>query len=813
LDEEETLRLWKQAVRQLFRAPGFLSVAALALALGIGSTTTIFSIVRAVFLRGLPYADPESLVQLRSSVPEQQIDGAGFSVPRYEAVRDRQTVFSALSYSAFTAFTLAVNGGEPEQVQGLQTAYDYLPLLGLAPKLGRGFTADEDRPGGPDVVLLSDGLWQRSFGARTDVVGQVVHLDGRPHTVIGVMPRDASRFPMNQVAVWTPRPQEVSYLVRQQIDGGGFFFNVVARLKPGTTLAQAQAQVSTIAQAYSLSHPTNADTKASADVSLLLDALVGDQTATYLVLFAAVACLLLIASANVANLSLARYAARRKQIALRYALGAGRRHVMSEMVAEHVVLSLVGGALGVALAQLTLGVVKQWAGNRIPRVEEVALDPAVLLFSLGVSLVVGLLLGLLPAWQVAKPDLVDALKDSSRGTSGGRGQSRTRTALMVGEVAVSFVLLAVAGLLVASFMRLQGVDPRFSPSGILIAGVQPPAGRYPDRSEALVQFYARLLERAREIPGVSGAAIADTPPLTGGGVAPFAVVGQPRPPIGQQPAAQRHIVSEGFFDLIGVKLTRGRDFNASDTREAPHAIIVNETLVRQAFPDRDPIGQRLVTGMLQLEGEIVGVVSDTRSVDLATPPTAEMFYPVLQRPENFSNVLVKTRGGDPLALLASLRAALRQVDATVPLTNPTSYEALVAQNTAVRRMIMSLLAAFAGVAMALAMFGVYSVTAYAVGQRTGEIGVRMAMGALPAQVQRMVITQGLRLTAVGVAIGIVAALLVTRLMQSLLFETPPASPLIYLSISALLTAVATLACWIPARRAASVDPLIALRSQ
>jgi predicted permease len=377
---------------------------------------------------------------------------------------------------------------------------------------------------------------------------------------------------------------------------------------------------------------------------------------------------------------------------------------------------------------------------------------------------------------------------------------------------VSFVLLAVAGLLVASFMRLQGVDPRFSPSGIVVGGVQPPAGRYPDRSEALVQFYARLLERAREIPGVSGAAIADTPPLTGGGVAPFAVVGQPRPPIGQQPAAVRHIVSEGFFDLIGVKLTRGRDFNASDTREAPHAIIVNEALVRQAFPDRDPIGQRLVTGMLQLEGEIVGVVSDTRSVDLATPPTPEMFYPVLQRPENFSNILVKTRGGDPLALLASLRAALRQVDGNVPLTNPTNYEALVARNTAVRRMIMSLLAAFAGVAMALAMFGVYSVTAYAVGQRTGEIGVRMAMGALPEQVQRMVITQGLRLTAVGVAIGIVAALLVTRLMQSLLFETPPASPLIYLSISALLTAVAALACWIPARRAASLDPLIALRA-
>ncbi len=499
--EEKTMRLWNQAVRQLLRSPGFLAVAALALALGIGSTTTIFSIVRAVFLRGLPYADPGSLVQLRSSLPEQGIVGAGFSFPRFEAVRDRQTVFTALSYAAFTAFTLTASGGEPEQVQGMQAAHDYLPLLGLAPEVGRGFVADEDRPGGADVVVLSRGLWQRRFGARSDIIGQPINLDGRPHTVIGVMPQAASRFPMNQVALWTPRPQEVSYLVRQQIDGGGFFFNVLARLKPGATLAAATAQMATIAQAYSLSHPTNADVKASADVNSLLDALVGDQRATYLLLFAAVACLLLIAGANVANLSLARYAARRKQIAIRYALGAGRRHVMTEMVAENIVLALVGGAAGVGFAQLSLGLVKQWVGDRIPRVEEVSLDPAVLLFSLGVSLLTGLLLGLLPAWQMAKPDLTDALKESSRDTSSGRRQSRTRSALLIAEVAVSFVLLAAAGLLVASFMRIQNVDPRFRSDGILIAGVQPPSGRYPDRSEALAQFYARLLERARNLPG------------------------------------------------------------------------------------------------------------------------------------------------------------------------------------------------------------------------------------------------------------------------------------------------------------------------
>jgi putative ABC transport system permease protein len=798
------------SARQLLRAPVFLTLATLALALGIGSTTTIFSIVRAVFLRALPYSEPETLMQLTSSVPEQQIDGAGFSWPRYEAVRARQTAFSAMSYAAPTAFTVT-GAAEPEQILGQQAAFDYLPLLGLQPVLGRGFTADEDRPGGPDVALLSHGLWERRFGARPDVLGQAIILDGRPHTIVGVMPRHANRFPMAQVAIWTPRPQEVSYLVRRQIDDGGFFFTVLARLKPGTSLEAARAQVRDIALAYAAAHPTNADTKATADVNPLLDDLVGDQRQTYLILFAAVACLLLIASANVANLALARYAARRRQIAIRCAIGAGRRHVIAEMLSENLVLALAGGALGVLLAAAALELVKAWAADQIPRAEEIALDPLVLLFSLAVSLLTGLALSLFPVWQLSKPDIIDALKDGGREVAAGRHHSRMRSTLLVAEVAVSFVLLVAAGLLVASFARLQAVDPKFSAERILVGNIQAPQTRYPDGSEALVQLYSRLLERVREIPGVTAAAINDSPPLTGSGPAPFAVVGESVPPIGQQPVALRHIVSPGAFELLGVRVVRGRDFSASDVLGKPPLIIINETMAKQAFPTGDPIGREVLTGMLQRKAQIIGVVADTQSVDLATPPVAEMYHPVFQRPENFTSILVKAVGGDPLLLLGALRAAVAEVDPSIPITNPNRYETLVEQNTAVQRMITSLLSTFAMVALLLAVLGVYSVMTYSVGQRMGEIGVRMALGARPSQVQGMVVKQGLVLTAVGMGIGVVGALLVTQAMRELLFETPAADPVIYLGIAAVFSVIAVLATWIPARRAAQVDPLIVLR--
>ena len=659
--------------------------------------------------------------------------------------------------------------------------------------------------------MLSHGLWERRFGASREVIGKPILLDGQAHTIIGVMPRSLSAFPMNQVALWTPRPAEVSYLVREQIDSGGFYFNVSGRLKPGVSLEAAREQVAAIAAAYAQAFPTHVDAPARADVDHLLDQLVGDDRLTYGLLFAAVACVLLIACANVANLVLARYAGRRKQVAIRFALGARRRHVIAEFIAENVLLALAGGALGLAFAAWSIGLVVRLGADFIPRADEIGLDGMVVAFTLGLSLLTGLVLGLIPALQVAKPDLTDALKDSGREATGGRRQNRIRSSLMVAEVAVSFVLLVAATLLINSFVRVQNVSPGFDPEGVFAGFVQVPPVQYPERSEALVNFYSRLYEGLAAIPGATSVALNDSPPLTGAnGPSPFAVVGRAVPPLAEQPLALRHLISPNAFGVLGIPIVQGRDFDERDTPASTPVVIINQAMARQAFPGEDPVGKRIVSGMLQLTQEVVGVVADTHTQDLTTPPTAEMYYPILQRPENFVTVLVRT-DGDPAALAGSVRAALKAVDPGIPLNQPTTMAQFVADSMADRRLTMVLLAAFAGLALVLASLGVYSVMAYSVGQRAGEIGLRMALGARATDVRTMVVRHGLALTGIGVAIGLATALALTRLMNTLLYGVGASDPLTYLGIAVLLAAVAVLACWMPAQRAARVDPMVALR--
>lgn len=801
----------RYAFRSLARTPGFTAVAVLALALGIGANTAIFSVINTLFLRPLPYPDSDRLVILQSSQPEKKIDQFPFSYSRFQAVRDNQQVFSNLGLGIFTGFTVT-GAGDPEQVQGIQVSASYLATLGVQPLHGRNFNADEDRPGGTPVVLLSHHYWRQHYNGDPGVLGQAITLDGRPHTIIGVLPPSLSSFPLNQTELWTPRPAEVPFLVQSQLEGGGFFFQVIARLKPGVTLAQARENVNVVAAGYRQTHAGNADAPTAAVVTPLLESLTGNQRPTYVVLFGAVGCVLLIACANVANLLLARFVSRRKEIALRFALGAGRGHVIRQLLAESVLVALAGGALGLLLAYFGVHAFIRVGQNFIPRALEVALDPRAVVFTLGIALLTGLGMGLFPALQAARQDPNGALKDTSRGSSGGPAQKRLRSGLLVGEIALSLVLLVVASLLLTSYARLQRVQPGFQPEGVFVGFLNLPPTKY-SGATAISNFLIRLNERLAALPGAKSVAFNDSPPLAGNnGDAPIAIYGEAVPPLGERPGATRHLISPNSFATLGIPLRKGRDFDDRDRPGSPETVIINEAFAKQFFGNQDPIGRKLITGMGQRVSEIVGVVGDTHSADLNSPARAEYFLPALQRGENFTTVLIRTEG-DPALFASQVRAALREVDPGQPLVNAQAYTTLIAQSVAERRLIMILLVAFAGLALVLACIGVYSVMAYVVTQRTTEIGIRMALGASPQAVQSMIVGEGLKLAAIGIGLGLVAALAASRLVQQFLFGVPPHDPLTYAGISLLIAAVAAAACWIPARRATKVDPLIALRAE
>jgi len=801
----------KFALRALRQSPAFSLLAILALGLGIGANSAIFSIINAIFLRPLPYAQPEQIVQVTSTEPERQLNQVAMSWPRLEMVRERQDVFSDLSVSTPTAPTVTGNG-DPEQVQGLIVSSNYFPLLGVQPVQGRNFLADEDKPGGPDVVMLSYGYWEKHYAAKPDAIGKSITLDSKPYTIVGVLPRHLSGFPLNQVALFTPRPKETPFLVPAQVDGGGFYFTVLARLKPGVSIEQARAAMDVITAGYRTAHPTNVDAKSKITVGFLLDDLVGGQRQTYAMLFAAVAAVLLIACANVSNLVLARFSRRRKEIGIRFALGARRSHIVAQFLTESVLLSLGGGALGLLLAAASLRLLVSTGHNFIPRVDDISLDPTVLAFTLGVSVLTGLILGIVPALHASMHAVNDALKESSRDSTSDRSRNRFRAALLIGEIAASFVLLIVTGLLIASFVRMHNVEPGFRAEGVFVAFVVVPPTQYPaEKPEVIGNFYSRLYHRLQEIPGAKSVALSDNPPLSGNnGPSPYAVVGRPLPPLGERPLALRQMISPNRFATLGIPFKAGRDFDERDTPSSTPVIIINEAFAKLAFPNgENPIGQKLVTGMGQRTAEVVGVVANTRTAGLAQEPQAEMFYPIFQRGENFTAILVGT-DADPNALAPSVRAALKDVDAGIPLTNPSTMQVLVEQSTADRQLTMWLLAVFAALALVLATLGVYSVMAYAVAQRSGEIGIRMALGARALDVQHMVLRQGMLLAGVGVAIGAAAALALSRLITALLFQVGSADPLIYVGVAALLGAVAASACWLPSRRAARVDPMRAL---
>jgi predicted permease len=798
----------RYSVRQLIKSPGFAFVAVLGLALGIGANVALFSVVNSVFLRPLAFPEPDRLVRLSSTNEEQNFIRTGFSYPRFLEVQQRQDVFSHLALSAFNAFTLT-GKGDPEQVIGVQASAALLPTMGIEPMLGRNFAADEDRPGGERVVMMSHRFWQRRFNSDRSIVGQAITLDGTPYTVIGVLPEHASSFPLTQFDIWVARPAEVPYLVPSQLNNGGFFFQVIARLKPGVSLEQAREAMNVITAGYRQSHAGNVDAPTRIEVVPLLEDAVGDQRQSYLMLFAAVACVLLIACANIANLLLARFAGRRKEIAARFALGASRGDVVRQLVTESMVIAVLGGVFGLILARWALQAIVTYGADLIPRVLDIGLDPMAMAFTLLVTLLTGLGIGLLPALQASGVNVQETLKDASRGSTG-TGQ-RLRGGLLVAEVSLSLVLLIAAGLLLTSFARLQRVEPGFEPDGIFTAQLAMPAQRY-DRAK-LIAFYESLYQRLSTLPGSTSAALTDRVPLTGGTTpAPIAVMGKPIPPMSERPQANRHLVSPKYFSTLGIPIKAGREFDERDSARVPHVVIVNETFARRHFPGEDPIGRTLITGMGQMPSQVVGVVADVRGQNLNTPPAADYFLPALQRPELFTNILVRTNG-NPAAMASTVREALRSVDPDLPLLQPQALTTRIAQTVADRRLALVLLASFATLALLLASLGVYSVMAHLVAFRTSEIGIRMALGASPGAVLRMVLGHGRKLTLIGIAIGIAGGFAVSRLMQQVLFEVDAADPRIYLAVSVILLLVAELASFLPARRATRIDPVLALRME
>jgi predicted permease len=798
----------RYAVRQLIKAPGFTATAVLGLALGIGANVALFSVVNSVFLRPLAYHEPDRLVRLSSTNTAQNLIRVGFSYPRFLEVQQRQDVFADLALSIFNAFTLT-GRGDPEQVFGLQATSALLPTLGLQPRIGRNFSADDDRPGGQAVVLISGRFWQRYFNSQESALGQAITLDGRPYTIVGVLPDEAASFPLNQTQVWIPRPKEVAFLAPSQLDGGGFFFQTIARLRPGVSLEQAREAMNVIAAGYRRSHATNVDAPSAIEVVPLLEDAVGQQRRSYVMLFGAVGCVLLIACANIANLLLARFAARRKEVAARFALGASRLDVVLQLVTESMLVAALGGAIGWVIASGALRMLLTSGADLIPRSVDIRLDPAALAFTIVVTLVTGLAIGLLPALQASAVNVLETLKESSRGSTG-TGQ-RLRATLLVAEVSLSVVLLVGASLLLMSFARLQRVEPGFTPDGIFTAQIVLPAERY-DRDKR-VTFYEQLYQRLTTLPGVTSAALTDRVPLTGGqSPAPVAVQGASLPPLSERAQANRHLVSPRYFQTLGIPIRAGRDFDERDSSRVPHVAIVNETFAARHFPGVDPIGRTLITGMAQLPSQVIGVVADVRSTNLSTPPEADYFLPALQRPETFTNVLVRTQG-NPVAIAPLVRDALRSVDPDLPLLQPQALTTLIAQTVADRRLALMLLASFAALALLLASVGVYSVMAHLVTFRTSEIGIRMALGATPGTVMRMVIGHSSRLTLIGIVLGVAGGVAVSRLMRQVLFEVDPANPLFYLAVSGTLLVVAACASWFPARRATRIDPVMALRME
>ena len=812
--------LWQDlryAIRGLRRAPGFTLVAVVVLALGIGANVSLFSVLNAVLLRPLPFPEPERLVMVQQA---KQGELGGVSYPNLLDWRAGATSFERLAVYSATRYTLS-GEGEAARVTGVIASADLFPLLGTPPALGRTFLPEEDRLGGGSEgirpVVLSHAFWRRQFpgiGAGDPrVLGRVVRLDDVPFTVVGVMP-EGFAFPLQRepVDLWV----SVAVDAEPNVYGGtiptsrGYmrYDAAIARLKPGVSVDRAQAELSALAAELARAHP-GSGSYTEARVVSALERLVGPARPVLLLLFGAVACVLLIGCVNVANLLLARATVRRREVAVRRALGASRARVVQLLLTESVLLSLLGGALGLLLAVWGVDLLLAFAPADVPRLDEVRIDGVVMGFTLVLSLVTALGCGLVPALSSSEPGLRESLKDAGRGATGGRSVLRLRGVLVVAQTALALVLLVGAALLMNSLVRLTRVDPGFDSRGLLAVGLDLPVSRYPMRSEQVSQFYARLVERLRGLPGVTDVSTAEVLPLSGlNNGASVQLEGAPA----AQDSARLRFVGLDYFRTLGIPVVTGRDFAASDDRSAPAVALVNEAFVRRFLEGRAPLGQRVKLGWGgNAPKELVGVVRDVKHESLGAAPEPEVYVPLPQFPINALTVILRT-SREPQALVASVRTEVRALDAGVPLADVRVVEAFIDEALLPQRFVTLLLGLFAGVALVLTLLGLSSVMAYTVAQRTHEFGVRTALGAQASDVLWLVLWQGIRRTCVGVGLGLAGALVLTHLLERWLYGVTPTDPWTFAGVSLLLTAAALLACYVPARRATRVSPLVALRA-
>ena len=804
----------RYGVRMLVKKPGFALIAVATLALGIGASTAVFSVFYAVLLRPLPFPNADRLV----AVSENSLKSSDISVayPDYLDWRAQQTVFEDMSARMPTG-GIFVGANEPERVIGRLVTASFFSTLGIQPMLGRAFTETESTPGAPPVMVISHGLWQRQFGGSANAVGKSVIYNGEPWTVVGVMPSWFDFYGRENINndVFTP----LEYLTTQEFmhERKSHTVRVTARLKPGVTVDQARSELSAIAARLAMQHPSS-NTGVGANTKSFLDDYVGDYRQSLRVIFAAVGFMLLIACANVANLMLARATTRRREIALRLALGASRWRITRQLLTESLIVAIVGGALGALLAVWGVNVLSKLNTGELSRIEEVSIDGRVLAFTLVTTLFVGLLSGLFPVLQSARLGLNDAIKEGDRVSSAGSG-GKLRRWLIASEVAMALMLLVGAGLTIKSFQNLTSVDPGFDPQNVLTFRMRLPDARYKEASQ-IFAFCNEAMSRVSALPGVERVAVSTGFPLGRAGENGYEVEGQPEPAPGRGPRSYRQDVSADYHAVLDIPLLEGRLFNDRDTENTPLVAIVDDEFVARSFPNqpaREVLGKRLRFNERDGWLEIVGVVGHVKQSGLDEDGRAEIYRPWSQVPSRVRadftramDMIVKT-SVDPASLVASIKREIRVIDKNQPIAQVQTLEDKLTESVAPQRFTLLLLAIFAVIALLLACAGIYGVMSYAVNQRTHEIGVRMALGARQVDVLKLMIREGMGLVVIGLALGLAGSFALTRVMRGMLFGVTPTDATTFISVSVVLIVVALLACYFPARRATRVDPLVALR--